>query len=94
MSEDGQGFSYTPTCRERFIRALGFRYHLGDEPSGAEQLQGWMRTDVRMRFAFADRLRLLLTGRLHISVITHMDTPSPSRCLSRTDWMVKWSDEP
>ena len=76
------------TFRERMWRKLGFRYHLGDEPEGAEVLQGWMRTDMRLDFSLADRLRLLITGRLFIASIVHTDSPSPDICKSRIDWRI------
>jgi hypothetical protein len=31
---------YKPTLTERFWRALGFRYHLGEDPQDTEALQG------------------------------------------------------
>lgn len=80
---------HKPTLAERLRRKAGFRYHLGDEPEGAEALQGWMRTDIKLHFGWADRLRLLLTGRLHVSSIVHTDTPSASICKSRVDWQIK-----
>lgn len=79
---------HKPTIRERFWRALGFRYHLGDEPEGVERLEGWMRTDIRLDFSILDRLRLLLTGRLFVALIVHTDTPSASICKSRMDWTI------
>jgi len=90
MTENtNQAFFHVPTLAERIRRRLGFRYHLGDEPEGCEPLQGWMRTDIRLRFGLADRLRLLATGRLFISSIVHTDTPSPDVCKSRVDWAIQ-----
>ena len=83
-----QAFQPVPTLGERIRRRLGFRYHLGDEPEGCEALEGWMRTDIRLRFGWADRIRLLTTGRLFIACIVHTDTPSPDVCKSRVDWMI------
>lgn len=80
--------TYTPTRSERFWRALGFRYHLGDEPEGIDQLKGWMCTETRMRLSFADRVRLLLTGRLHLRLVQHL----PVECdfaKNRFDWEIK-----
>lgn len=79
---------HNPTLSERFWRSLGFRYHLGDEPEGADSLEGWMRTDIRLEFSIVDRLRLLLTGRLLVASIVHTDTPSASICKSRVDWRI------
>ncbi|MBB3396839.1 hypothetical protein [Rhizobium sp. BK060] len=79
---------HKPTLKERLLRKAGFRYHLGDEPEGIEQLKGWMRTDIRLDFSLADRLRLLLTGRLFVASIVHTDTPSASVCKSRVDWRI------
>lgn len=80
---------HVPTFRERFWRTLGFRYHLGEEPQGAETLTGWMRTDIRLHFSFADRLRLLVSGRLFVASIVHTDTPSASICKSRVDFRIE-----
>ncbi|MGO6998979.1 hypothetical protein [Rhizobium leguminosarum] len=79
---------HKPTLKERLLRKLGFRYHLGDEPEGVGQLEGWMRTDIRLDFSIADRLRLLLTGRLFVVSIVHTDNPSASICKSRVDWRI------
>lgn len=77
-----------PTISERFWRALGFHYHLGDEPEGIDKLEGWMRTDIRLEFSILDRLRLMLTGKLFIASVVHTDTPSASICKSRVDWRI------
>lgn len=79
---------YTPTRRERFWRKLGFRHHLGDEPAGTDGMPGWVDTTTTFDFSLADRLRLLLTGRLRITVISHTDTPSPMVIKNRVDWQI------
>jgi hypothetical protein len=81
-------FYSVPTRKERFWRAMGFRYHLGDEPEGMEALTGWVQTNMHMTFSWTDRFRLLLTGRLRIVSTVQMDTPSPEKALSRMDWMI------
>lgn len=80
---------HAPPIRERFWRRIGFRYHLGGEPEGTDRMCGWMRTDIRLHFGLADRLRLLLTGRLFVASIIHTDTPSPAVCKSRVDWHIR-----
>lgn len=78
---------YTPTRIERFWRKLGFRYHLGNEPEGIDSLEGWMQTRTWMHFSLRDRLRLLLSGRLHIVLTQHL----PVKCdfsKNRLDWMI------
>lgn len=85
---------YVPTLSERFWRALGFRYHLGDEPDGADGLLGWSCTVSNMHFSWADRLRLLLTGRLRIQTISYFDTPSPNVVKNRLDWEIKPPSRP
>ncbi len=89
MQTENQAFIHVPTLRERILRRLGYRYHLGVEPEGCEALDGWMRTDIRLHFGWADRLRLLATGRLFIASVVHTDTPSPAVCKSRVDWMIE-----
>lgn len=77
-----------PTRAQRFWRWAGFRYHLGETPPGADEMPGWMRTDMRIYFDWRDRLRLLLTGRLFIASIVHTDTPSPMVCKIRMDFRI------
>lgn len=79
---------HVPTLRERFWRWAGFRYYLGDDPPDIEALSGWMKTDIRLHFGFTDRLRLLLTGKLFVASVVHMDTPAPMICKSRVDFMI------
>lgn len=86
---ENSAFIHIPTPRERFWRKLGFRYHMGDEPEGIETLTGWMRTDIRLHFSLADRLRLLISGRLVVASIVHTDTPSASICKSRVDYRIE-----
>lgn len=88
MMENFAAF-HVPTFRERIWRKLGFRYHLGDEPEGIDALNGWMRTDIRLHFSLADRLRLLASGRLFVASIVHTDTPSASICKSRVDYRIE-----
>ncbi len=79
---------HMPSLRERFWRKIGYNYHRGDEPEGADVLAGWMRTDMYLHFGLCDRLRLLLTGKLFIASIVSTDTPSPTICKSRMDWGI------
>jgi hypothetical protein len=79
---------HTPTVAERMWRRLGFRYHLGDEPKDTDKMEGWMCTETRMQFGIADRLRLLLTGKLYIRLVQHL----PVKCdyaKNRLDWHIE-----
>jgi hypothetical protein len=81
---------YVPSRRERFWRKLGFRFHLGDErgpelPAPA----GWMRTTCQFGFDWADRLRILITGRLDVTMTYDLDVPSPDKIRTRMDWQIK-----
>ena len=89
MPTENYAAVYVPTLRERIWRKLGFRYHLGEEPEGVDALTGWIRTDIRLNFSFADRLRLLFSGRLFIASIVHTDTPTPGVCKSRVDFRIE-----
>lgn len=76
---------YQPTRRERFWRALGFRYHLTDLPDGIDkEFPGWMMTKSFIQFSFRDRLRLLLTGRLFLDTrhATNVQVDSAKSALS------------
>jgi hypothetical protein len=86
IAESG-AYHHVPTWRERAWRRLGYRYHLGDEPPDTDALPGWMCTETRMRFGWPDRLRLLLTGRLHLRLVQYL----PVQCdyaKNRLDWQI------
>jgi hypothetical protein len=89
-NENAKGgcFYAKPTFVQKFWRALGWRYHLGNEPPDADLLQGWSRTDIRFSFGWLDRIRLLFTGRLKVSVTSQFDAPSPSTIKNRTDFRI------
>lgn len=87
MGTQNFAMHYQPTRRERLWRWLGFRYHLGDTPDGADDLPGWMCTETRMHLSVADRVRLLVTGRLHLKLVQHL----PVQCdfaKNRFDWRI------
>lgn len=75
MAENGAMY-HVPTWREELWKRLGFRYRLGTEPDGIDALPGWMCTETRVQFGWGDRLRLLLTGRLHMRLVHYM----PVKC--------------
>jgi len=79
-------YTFKPTLKQRFWRALGFHFHLGEEPEGIDRLPGWMKTEISLNFGWIDRLRLLMTGRLRVHSTVYFDTPSPMVCKSRVDW--------
>lgn len=84
----GYAMHYVPTRMQRLRRALGFRFHYGEEPDGTDDLAGWMCTEVGLNFSVLDRLRLLTTGRLRLRLIQH----TPVQCdfsKNRLDWQIK-----
>lgn len=89
MSEetDAGAFAHVPTLSERIWRRLGFRYHLGDEPQDVDGLNGWMMSTVNFDFGLADRLRLLLTGRLRAKLVQHT-TVQCAESKNRLDWQI------
>lgn len=91
MTDDTQAFyqEYRPSLRERFWRKMGFRFHLGDDGKDTTAFQGRMKTRTRFRFCWSDRLRLLLTGRLEVTISNDIDTPSPDKIHTRMDWQIK-----
>ena len=82
-----QALYHVPTWRERAMRRLGFRYHMGETPEGADDMPGWMCTESRMHFSFTDRLRLLVSGRLHIRLVQHM-TQQVDSATNRLDFHI------
>jgi hypothetical protein len=59
---------FRPTLAQRVARLLGFKFHLGEEPSGIDALPGWAQTKINLHISFADRVRLLVSGRLDLTV--------------------------
>ena len=85
----GYASIYRPSRWERFCKFAGFVYHHGADPEDIDQLQGWAQTNIYMDFGLADRLRLLLTGKLRISNTGHFDGPIPKEIKNRLDWHIK-----
>lgn len=77
-----------PTLRQRIALWLGFRSHIGDEPDGVDALKGWSRTEIHIDFGWTDRLRLMTTGRLRVSLTSATDTPAPAIIKNRLDWRI------
>jgi hypothetical protein len=77
-----------PTLMWRVWRKLGYHFHFGEGPEGAEALIGWHCTEIGMDFSFVDRLRLLITGKLRLRSILMTDTPSATICKNRLDWWI------
>lgn len=87
MEQDAMGYYRVRTLSERIWRRLGFRYHLGDEPQEVEDMNGWMMSTVNFDFGLADRLRLLLTGRLRAKLVQHT-TVQCAESKNRLDWQI------
>lgn len=77
---------FRPTLIMRLRRWAGFRYHFGEEPKETDDLK-WSRTDMRLHFGIADRLRLLLTGRLKICLTSHISEDFLT-VKTRMDWQI------
>lgn len=64
-----EALHHVPTWSERLWRKLGFRYHRNDLPDGIDRTHpGWMITTAVFRFSFWDRVRLLMSGTLHVDI--------------------------
>lgn len=92
MTEENTCSVYRPTWLERIQTRLGFRQHIGDDPFGDAppdpQMQGWMQTEIRQHFGLLDRIRLLVSGKLNISV-THYTNVQVDDQRCRTDWIIQ-----
>ena len=90
MSDDAQTLcvEYKPTFMKRLWRKLGFRPHHGEDEAN-EPWQGWMQNNSGMHFDMRDRLRLLISGRLKLTLTFHTDTPSPNKMHTRFDWEIE-----
>lgn len=87
MNVEAGYMEYKPTRVERLWRCLGFRYHLGEEPEGVENMPGWFVTETRFHFTLADRLRLLISGRLRVRLTGHADAKVDT-VKNRMDWRI------
>lgn len=84
----GHYMIYKPTLGDRAARFLGYRFDLGDEPDGHEQLTGgWAKTETRLKFSMLGRLRLLFSGRLKID-LTHYAADPIHTMKSRVDLRI------
>ena len=79
--------SFQPDFAWKLRRWFGFRYHLGNEPEGAENMPGWFVTTTRFQFTLADRLRLLISGRLYVRHTSHADAKLDT-VKNRMDWQI------
>lgn len=79
--------SFKPDFAYKVRRWLGFRYHLGVDPEGVDSMPGWFVTTSRFHFTFADRLRLLVSGRLYVRNTCHADAKVDT-VKSRLDWQI------
>lgn len=86
-AKQDQAFYRVPTWTERAWRSLGYRYHLGVEPDGIDAMKGWMCTESRLHFSVLDRLRLLVSGRLHMRLVQHT-TVQVEDTKNRFDWHI------
>lgn len=87
MTDTAGGYYAKPTLRRRFWRKMGFQFHLGEfEPN--EPWAGWMQTRSGIHFGWADRIRILIGGRLSLQHTFHTDTPSPHKIHTRFDWHI------
>lgn len=80
----GYAMQGTSTRRERFWRALGYRFHLGDEPENTEAKTGWFKTGVLVTLGWHERLLLLVSGRLKVELTNYSDG-QPENIVSRVD---------
>lgn len=87
MNVESGAMYHVPTLAQRAWKRLGYRYHLGDEPDGVDALPGWMCTETRLHFGWADRIRLLLSGRLHMKLVQHT-TVQVEGTKNRFDWHI------
>ena len=62
---------YKPSAAERFWKWLGFKDHRGPAPDGVDDLK-WVKACTNFRLSFADRLRLLTTGKMHVCHMVHV----------------------
>lgn len=86
-AETGYAMAAKPTLAMRARRWLGFRFHLGDEPEGVENMPGWFRTETGFHFTIADRLRLLVGGRFKVIITGYADAKVDT-VKNRMDWQI------
>lgn len=84
----GYAVEHKPKRTERFWRWLGFRFHLGEESNPGVYTTGWRRTDTHLHLGIADRLRILVSGKLSLSVSTEADKEDGRKIYARFDWQI------
>ena len=80
-STAGGGFQEIKLSRlQRFMQWLGYnKTHIIEQPKdGDVPGAGWMHTDVRLYVTFLDRLRILFSGKVKVSITQYINTPTPS----------------
>jgi hypothetical protein len=83
---------YTPSRREKFWRGLGFRWRCAPPPEGWSDYSESSLLRIGIRFGFADRLRLLLTGHVRLRVDVYHEYPI-GRYVASTDFGIAYPGE-
>lgn len=91
MSDEttNQAMEYVPTWKDRLARKL-FPYRL-QEFTEPPNMNGWMRTNINVHLSIADRLRLLIGGRLLIETTTYTEHQVPhAESFSSVNVLAPW----
>ena len=79
MSEDTNAFAseYVAPFDERFWRWLGFHCAHQERPEETAEFPSYIVTDVHIGVSLLDRLRLLISGKLEVEVVTQTSVEVP-----------------
>lgn len=75
------------TLMQRLWRWLGYRYHLGEDHDDEGWEKGMLMNVSGMKLDWADRLRILISGHIRITLTHDLDQPV-DRIRTRMDWEI------
>lgn len=78
----------TLTPAEKLADRLGFGAHYSPKPEGWDGMKGEIIESFDLRLSLLDRLRLLITGKLHVAAIVRTDRPAPDNSRAVFVWQI------
>lgn len=93
MTTDTNAFysEYRPTVGERIVKWLGFRHAYQPRPDETEEFPSYICTVTRINISFLDRMRILISGKVHVETISQTDVEvRAARSQSSTGVPWRW----
>ena len=75
MSDAAEGYysEYVAPLSERVARRLGFRRAYQERPEETAEFPSYMVSNIRIGVSILDRLRLLISGKMEVEIVTQTD---------------------